>query len=442
MADTKPLLPASVSEVTYQTESLVNRLKSFKVYLTNLFRIVSDRLVCGIVDRKLLVRFHVARLKEYPRKQARFGPPSLATSCRIHGTIPCWNGKEKFYFQPEKNWMNDPNGPLFYNGWYHFFYQYNPNAVVWGDIVWGHAVSKDLINWFHLPLGTSEYTTDSVQVQNLPYPANLSVPLLIKWDFINYEMLDGVLHAVPGTGMWECEDFFPVSETGEKGLDTSVNGPGVKHVVKAFYVQHKSRRVLWGWIGEAESEAVDMEKGWTSLQAIPRTILLDSKTGTNLLQRPVEETDSLRLNNTEFKKVSVQAGSVVPLDVGPTTQKENGVHESLSCKTNGGAAERGALGPFGLLVLADDSLSEQTPVNFYMAKSSNGELNTFFCSDLSRYENRSCSYITSLGRSLAMHILLSESSKAPDVDKQIFGNFVPVLKDENLSLRILVEFNF
>lgn len=43
-------------------------------------------------------------------------------------------------------------GPLFYKGLYHFFYQYNPNGDVWGDIAWGHAVSMDLIHWLHLPL--------------------------------------------------------------------------------------------------------------------------------------------------------------------------------------------------------------------------------------------------------------------------------------------------
>ncbi|XP_059065396.1 beta-fructofuranosidase, insoluble isoenzyme 1-like [Cryptomeria japonica] len=51
-----------------------------------------------------------------------------------------------YHFQPPKNWMNDPNGPLFYKGLYHLFYQYKSQAVVWGK-VWGHAVSKDLINW-------------------------------------------------------------------------------------------------------------------------------------------------------------------------------------------------------------------------------------------------------------------------------------------------------
>ena len=40
--------------------------------------------------------------------------------------------------------------PMYYNGVYHLFYQYNPKGAVWGNIVWGHAVSKDLINWKEL----------------------------------------------------------------------------------------------------------------------------------------------------------------------------------------------------------------------------------------------------------------------------------------------------
>nr|AAG36943.1 acid invertase [Brassica oleracea] len=471
-----------------------------------------------------------------------------------------------FHFQPEQNWMNDPNGPLFYKGWYHFFYQYNPNAAVWGDIVWGHAVSKDLIHWVHLPLamaadqwydangvwtGSATFLEDgsivmlytgstdkSVQVQNLAYPEDLNDPLLLKWvkfpgnpvlvpppgilpkdfrdpttawktsagkwritigskinrtgislvydttDFKTYEKLETLLHKVPNTGMWECVDFYPVSKTLVKGLDTSVNGPDVKHIVKAsmddtridhyaigtyfdsngtwtpddptidvgistslrydygkfyasktFYDQNKGRRILWGWIGESDSESADVQKGWSSLQGIPRTVVLDTKTGKNLVQWPVEEVKSLRLSSKKFD-MEVGPGSLVHIDVGSAAQldieaefeiKKESLEkilgdasaaaeaEEFSCQKSGGSTVRGALGPFGFSVLAHESLSEKTPVYFYVAKGKDSKLITFFCTDSSR------------------------SSFANDVVKPIYGSSVPVLKGEKLTMRILVD---
>ncbi|CAN8312052.1 unnamed protein product [Cochlearia groenlandica] len=472
-----------------------------------------------------------------------------------------------FHFQPAHNWMN---GPLFYKGWYHFFYQYNPKAAVWGDIVWGHAVSKDLIHWVHLPLamvadkwydangvwtGSATILDDgsivmlytgstdkSVQVQNLAYPEDPNDPLLLKWvkysgnpvlvpppgilpkdfrdpttawktssgkwritigskinrtgislvydttDFKTYEKLDTLLHRVPNTGMWECVDFYPVSKTTTNGLDTSVNGPDVKHIVKAslddtridhyavgsyfdsngtwvpddpsinigmstslrydygkfyasktFYDQNKNRRILWGWIGESDSEAADVQKGWSSLQGIPRTVVLDTKTRKNLVQWPVEETKSLRLSSKNFD-IEIGPGSVVPIDVGSAAQldieaefeiKKESLNkilknasvivegleaEEFSCEASGGSTVRGALGPFGFSVLATENLSEQTPVYFYVAKGKDSKLKTFLCTDTSR------------------------SSYANDVTKPVYGSIVPVLKGEKLTMRILVTF--
>ena len=212
-------------------------------------------------------------------------------------------------------------------------------------------------------------TNESVQVQNLAFPSNSSDPLLLDWvkvdssnpvltpppgissldfrdpttawfslkdrswrlaigskdqqhsglalvystvDFISYKLLPGVLHSVPGTGMWECVDFYPVSVDGLDGLDTSENGVGVKHVLKVsldddkhdyyslgsynleenlwipddpemdvgiglrvdygkyyasktFFDQEKKRRLLWGWTGETDSENTDLQKGWASV---------------------------------------------------------------------------------------------------------------------------------------------------------------------------------
>uniref|UniRef100_A0A7N0V9B9 Uncharacterized protein n=1 Tax=Kalanchoe fedtschenkoi TaxID=63787 RepID=A0A7N0V9B9_KALFE len=374
-------------------------------------------------------------------------------------------------------------------------------------------------------------TDKAVQVQNLAYPANLSDPLLLKWvkysgnpvlvpppgvapkdfrdpttawltpegkwriaigsklnkagvtllydtvDFKNYEQIDGYMHTVPGTGMWECVDFYPVSTTSQIGLDTSTSDPEVKHVLKAsmddtridyyaigtyddktnkwepdfpeldvgyglrydygkfyasktFFDQNKGRRILWGWIGEGDSEYADVSKGWSSLQGIPRTVLLDQKTKANLLQWPVEEVESLRLSSKDFTKIKVPAGEIVPLHIGDATQldlvAEFEVHgdalesttntaEGYDCGSSGGSSQRGALGPFGLLVLSDARLVEQTPVYFYIAKGSDRKLRTFFCADQSR------------------------SSMASDVDKHIYGSFVPVLEGEKWRMRILVD---
>src|SRR6202140_913255 len=60
--------------------------------------------------------------------------------------------RPQFHLLPAKNWMNDPNGPIYWQGRYHMFFQYNPGAAVWGDMHWAHAVSSDMIHWRHLPI--------------------------------------------------------------------------------------------------------------------------------------------------------------------------------------------------------------------------------------------------------------------------------------------------
>ena len=59
-----------------------------------------------------------------------------------------------YHLKPEKGWVNDPNGLVFFKGYYHIFYQHCPNyEIPWQEPMhWGHARTKDFLTYEYLPV--------------------------------------------------------------------------------------------------------------------------------------------------------------------------------------------------------------------------------------------------------------------------------------------------
>ncbi|KAM7526032.1 hypothetical protein LguiA_015934 [Lonicera macranthoides] len=178
-------------------------------------------------------------------------------------------------------------------------------------------------------------------------------------DFKHWTKAKQPLHSKSDTGMWECPDFYPVSTHAPHGLETSVMGENVKHVLKVsldvtryeyytigtyfpkidkyvpdkdsidgwaglrydygnfyasktFFDNGKSRRILWGWTNESDTTEDDVAKGWAGIQAIPRSVWL-AHGGKQLVQWPIEELETLRGKKVHLSNVKLDIGQHVEI---------------------------------------------------------------------------------------------------------------------------------
>ena len=173
--------------------------------------------------------------------------------------------RNQYHFSQYAHWNNDPNGLVYYDGYYHLFYQHHPYSNYWSDMYWGHARSKDLAHWELLPIclfpdeewgggagymwsGTAyEYRKgDSAAIDSLNWFPNGNGNGLIAFYTRDGEMQDQMIMSSDDGGMtWSKRKMIPQTvATGADGIFHKVACRDPKVFPVAF--DENGKTTAWG----------------------------------------------------------------------------------------------------------------------------------------------------------------------------------------------------
>lgn len=158
-----------------------------------------------------------------------FSPVPQTDKDRNAGALYKEKLRGQFHFSPRRGWNNDPNGLVYYKGEYHLFFQHNPYGRQWGNMHWGHAVSKDLVDWEELDIAL--------------YP-DQSGPMFSGGAVVDKENTSGL-------GTKEHPPmvlFFTGAKTWEQGLAWSTDGRDFQKlgpVVPQLNKDDRDPKVIW-----------------------------------------------------------------------------------------------------------------------------------------------------------------------------------------------------
>ena len=106
-----------------------------------------------------------------------------------------------YHLMTAANWINDPNGPVYHDGFWHMFFQHNPYLADFGPMSWGHARSPDLVNWEHCPIAI------------MPSPGSYDGAGCWSGSVVIHDGIPTMLYsAVADMSLWNANDDLPPSD--------------------------------------------------------------------------------------------------------------------------------------------------------------------------------------------------------------------------------------